>query len=478
MDTNRFWAGAAALGFAALTSGCAAAAAVADEAVWIGTAGAATPHGTAGTYVLQQYNGRPLPAAVPLNTLPADACPSGRPAAAEAISGRIRVTEDGQTTIEAVTRVTCAAAAGTQSRELSQRIDGQVAFRADRARIRVGDSSATMTLGYDPVGALTQTTAGGVSVWKKMGTAEPTVTRASSAVDPEQRLRAALKQQGATLVDGRSAKTAFGVGSAALLGGNGEPLLWVRQTDASFRSPMADVGQELTLLMSPADAPRSVPLRVTARVAFQGGGDPCENLTGSGWAYAVERVGSQAGEEELPYAAQVLSGRVQPSNRPGPTQAVLTGMAAARFKLQNAAVTKYERENAAWLKQAPEQRETLHQGIYGTDASGKVTRRPSMENVDVYTLRRPEGTFHVVPLNMNDDPSDHGDVTLHTLVFDQAGQLIRQYDKRAFAGGAVVDIDGDGYDELLAERTLLRLEKGAILWPQESGEGEEEVCHT
>jgi hypothetical protein len=153
-------------------AGCAAATTLADEVSWVGAERAATPSEAAGTYVLQEFNGQPLPAPADVATLPPGACSSGRPIAAEALSGTVVIAPDGSATIEARTRLTCEDAGNRLMREVPQRLEGRAAFRGDRARINVADSGVSITFSYSADGSLAQHTNAGTHTWRRASSPE------------------------------------------------------------------------------------------------------------------------------------------------------------------------------------------------------------------------------------------------------------------------------------------------------------------
>ena len=194
--------------------------------------------------------------------------------------------------------------------------------------------------------------------------------------------------------------------------------------------------------------------------------------------YGLRVSGPPPAEDQLHYfyAATTLPSQAVSHTRTAPSEAVLARMAQVRFKLQNEAFARAERSNAAVFQVNPDQREFLQRSVYGTDENENVLRKPHMRDVKVHTVKRPEGTYHVVPLNMNDDPADRGDVTMHTLVFDAEGRLVKQHDGKFFTG-VVADVDGDGLDEMVSESGVYPFNKGEIRWPPPV-DVEAEVCQT
>lgn len=223
---------------------------------------------------------------------------------------------------------------------------------------------------------------------------------------------------------------------------------WVFQQDTTLRRPMAGAGD--SVLIVDTETRVAMPARVIVRRQLIGRSDPymCGNppdLTEGlqGWGYALDREPALVPDEDgayeqfryvvLPRTARVATDTVVPAGIQRAMRDSLT--AAARRSL-----AQMQRESPDFVRE-------LRQLLF--DERGRLR---DGNRLSIRPIRTRAGVGYAASMRLNDDVGDKGYGTTWTLVVDAAGRRIGRLDEVWVK--LVVDVDGDGIDELLTDNAL------------------------
>jgi hypothetical protein len=213
--------------------------------------------------------------------------------------------------------------------------------------------------------------------------------------------------------------------------------------------PMANLGD--TVYARSFNKPATVPFVVVARTRYRVGEDlsSCggDGVSYPGWAYALAPV--------KPGAAALTSGIVIPWRLPERTPATVTAAqrgALARIvrPIVSAAANKAAATFAALNGYGTAA--DIRMQVSGTDGLGNFGDSYS----PIYSLQGPGGAaLAFFSVNLNDDPSDHGQTTRFSMLASLQGVILAR-SANTYTVYGIADVDGDGIDEIVTDAGIIR----------------------
>jgi hypothetical protein len=206
-------------------------------------------------------------------------------------------------------------------------------------------------------------------------------------------------------------------------------------TDAP-QGPLLSRGADVDVVLGAA----TIPSRVVHQIRLTSEPDPhCGGPAPSnGFLYILDLDRSPSPDEEgyqVSWAFPSDLARRYPEPLPEPVRA---GFGPAFRRDLDAVYHHRVQENEFYGRSLDE----VRRSVYGSTGDGGV------DALMAARLRTPQGERYWVTVTLDDDPSEKGGMTRRTYILDASGRVLLRFDE-TYHPVTVLDLDGDGFDELV-----------------------------